>query len=124
VHTRLEVKQYLVKAKPRHCRLRPVNAPPPPVFSTPFYFYFGFTLGLLNPMERSNGAINGCIVTLHYRREALSWAWTPRHCQLRPVNASRFGGWLGQRTLVSWGDSLSAQAFFSLLLMLGEEVRA
>lgn len=55
-------------------------------------------------------------------REALSWAWAPRHCRLRPVDGAEFGRWLAGRVLLVWGDSLSAQAYFSMLFMLGTEV--
>ena len=55
-------------------------------------------------------------------RAALSWSWQPASCQLRKVEGAAFSGWLGQRTLLLWGDSLTGQQFYSLVFMLGDAV--
>ena len=55
-------------------------------------------------------------------RLALSYTWRPHRCSLQPVRGARFSSWLGARTLLFWGDSLTAQHFFSLVLLLGDAV--
>jgi hypothetical protein len=54
--------------------------------------------------------------------QAISWSWRPKRCALAPVDGSALARWLGQRTLLFVGDSLSAQAYYSLLWLLGDEV--
>ena len=49
--------------------------------------------------------------------EALSWSWRPDGCRLEPVRG--FSEWLGERTLLFVGDSLTAQHFYSLVWLLG-----
>ncbi len=55
-------------------------------------------------------------------RHALTWTWQPESCTLPKVDGARFSRWLGQRTLLFWGDSLSAQHFYALVLLLGPSV--
>ena len=55
-------------------------------------------------------------------RRALSWTWAPHECNLLPVEGRRLSAWLGQRTLLFWGDSLTAQHFYSLVMLLGSAV--
>lgn len=57
-------------------------------------------------------------------RAALSWAWRPRHCELHAVDGALLSRWLGNRTMLFWGDSLTAQHFFSFVLMLGDAVES
>ena len=57
-------------------------------------------------------------------REALSWTWQPDACEMSKVDGGRFSRWLGERTLLFWGDSLTAQHFFSLVFLLGDAVVA
>ena len=54
--------------------------------------------------------------------QALSWTWRPYDCRLEPFDAKAFDAWLGSRTLVIVGDSLSAQLYYSFVLLLGESV--
>ena len=56
--------------------------------------------------------------TLH----ALSWSWRPKSCALAPIRGELFDRWLGSRTLLLVGDSLMAQAYYSLLWLLGDAV--
>ena len=51
--------------------------------------------------------------------QALSWTWRPYDCRLEPFDAKAFDAWLGSRTLVIVGDSLSAQLYYSFVLLLG-----
>ena len=55
-------------------------------------------------------------------RLALSYSWRPKHCTLQAVDGARFSKSLGQRTMLFWGDSLTAQHFYSLVLLLGNDV--
>ena len=54
--------------------------------------------------------------------QALSWSWRPDACTLRPVSGAVFDKWLRGRTLLFLGDSLMAQAYYSLLWLLGDWV--
>lgn len=56
-------------------------------------------------------------------RAALTWTWVPQRCALSSIDGARFSQWLGKRTILFWGDSLTAQHFYSLVLMLGRSVR-
>ena len=38
------------------------------------------------------------------------------------IDGAAFSAWLGERTLLLWGDSLSAQLYYSLLFLLGTAV--
>lgn len=53
---------------------------------------------------------------------ALSWTWRPYDCRMASFDAHAFDRWLGRRTIVIIGDSLSAQMYFSLVFMLGTVV--
>ncbi|KAL1522290.1 hypothetical protein AB1Y20_017911 [Prymnesium parvum] len=53
---------------------------------------------------------------------ALSWTWRPYDCQMRRFTARGFDEWLGKRTLLLLGDSLTAQMYYSLLFLLGPAV--
>jgi len=55
-------------------------------------------------------------------RRALSWTWQPESCTLPKVDGARFSRWLGPRVLLFWGDSLSTQHFYALVLLLGSSV--
>ena len=55
-------------------------------------------------------------------RATLTWSWRPDSCVLSTVDGLRFATWLGQRTMLFIGDSLTAQHFFSLVLLLGSAV--
>lgn len=55
-------------------------------------------------------------------RLALSYTWRPHKCSMRVVDGMAFSRWLGGRTILFWGDSLTAQHYFSLVLMLGGAV--
>lgn len=55
-------------------------------------------------------------------RATLSWTWQPTTCRLRRVDGAAFSRWLGPRTLLLWGDSLTGQQFYSLVFMLGAAV--
>ena len=55
-------------------------------------------------------------------RAALSWTWQPKDCSISTVDSGAFSRWLGPRTLLFWGDSLTAQHFFSMVFMLGDDV--
>ena len=55
-------------------------------------------------------------------RAALTWAWQPRECELHAVDGALLSRWLGNRTMLFWGDSLTAQHFFSFVLMLGDAI--
>ena len=57
-------------------------------------------------------------------RRTLSYTWRPHGCDLSRVDGSAFSRWLGKRTLLFWGDSLSAQHFYSLVFLLGPTVVA
>lgn len=67
-----------------------------------------------------------CYRTSFWEREralqALSWTWRPYDCRLEPFHASAFDAWLGNRTVVIVGDSLSAQLYYSIVLLLGNAV--
>ena len=54
--------------------------------------------------------------------QALSWTWRPYDCRLEPFDPAAFDAWLGQRTVVIVGDSLSAQLYYSFVLLLGDAV--
>ncbi|KAL1503789.1 hypothetical protein AB1Y20_012257 [Prymnesium parvum] len=54
--------------------------------------------------------------------QALSWSWRPFRCALVPVNGATFDKWLGKRTMLFLGDSLTAQGYYSLLWLLGDVV--
>jgi len=54
--------------------------------------------------------------------QAISWSWRPFHCSLAPVSGARFDAWLRKRTILFLGDSLSAQAYYSLIWLLGDYV--
>eukprot|EP00966_Prymnesium_polylepis_P135284 3127044-Prymnesium_polylepis.2 len=54
--------------------------------------------------------------------QALSWSWRPFKCALSPVSGESFDKWLGARTILFLGDSLTAQAYYSLLWLLGSAV--
>ena len=51
--------------------------------------------------------------------QALSWSWRPFQCALAPVKGDGFDQWLGRRTIVFLGDSLTAQSYYSLLWLIG-----
>lgn len=55
-------------------------------------------------------------------RAALSWSWQPHRCSMAAFDAERFDEWLGDRLMLFWGDSLTAQHFYSLVLLLGTRV--
>ena len=55
-------------------------------------------------------------------RRALSWTWQPESCTLPKVDGARFSRWLGPRVLLFWGDSLSTQHFYALVLLVGSSV--
>jgi hypothetical protein len=54
--------------------------------------------------------------------QAVSWSWRPKSCALAPVSGEAFDLWLGERTIVMLGDSLTAQMYYSLLWLLGDVV--
>jgi len=54
--------------------------------------------------------------------QAMSWSWQPRQCALAPVRGDAFDRWLGNRTILFVGDSLSTQSYYSLLWLLGDTV--
>ena len=54
--------------------------------------------------------------------QAISYSWRPKGCALAPVNGEAFDRWLGRRTLLFLGDSLSAQAYYSLVWLLGDSI--
>jgi hypothetical protein len=54
--------------------------------------------------------------------QSLSWSWRPKSCALAPVRGEAFDRWLGTRTILFLGDSLSAQQFYSLIWLLGDAV--
>ena len=56
--------------------------------------------------------------------QALTWSWRPKSCALAPVRGDAFTKWLGGRTVLFVGDSLSAQTYYSLLWLLGEAVES
>ena len=56
--------------------------------------------------------------------QAISWSWRPKSCALTPVSGEVFDRWLGRRTLLFVGDSLSAQNFYSLIWLLGDAVES
>lgn len=55
-------------------------------------------------------------------RTYLSYSWQPSSCKMPPLSGASFAAWLRGRTLLLWGDSLSAQVFYSLLHLLGPAV--
>lgn len=81
-----------------------------------------------SPLPRTNGSWDYRLCSrMGYAqrartREALAWSWVPDQCALRQVDGAEFGAWLAGRRLLFWGDSLSGQAFYSLLFSLGAEV--
>jgi hypothetical protein len=54
--------------------------------------------------------------------QAMSWSWQPRQCALAPVSGVAFDKWLGNRTILFVGDSISAQFYYSLVWLLGDAV--
>lgn len=54
--------------------------------------------------------------------QAITWSWRPYKCALAPVSGAQFDAWLGNRTVLFLGDSLSAQAYYSLIWLLGDHV--
>ena len=56
--------------------------------------------------------------------QTISWSWRPKQCAFAPVRGDVFDRWLGARTILLIGDSLSAQSFYSLLWLLGDAVKA
>ena len=67
-----------------------------------------------------------CYRTSFWEREralqALSWTWRPYDCQMDPIDPDVFDSWLGNRTIVIVGDSLSAQLYYSLVFLLGRAI--
>lgn len=67
-----------------------------------------------------------CYRTSFWEREralqALSWTWRPYDCQMDPIDPDVFDSWLGSRTIVIVGDSLSAQLYYSLVFLLGRAI--
>eukprot|EP00966_Prymnesium_polylepis_P016414 378332-Prymnesium_polylepis.1 len=53
---------------------------------------------------------------------ALSWSWRPYDCRLQRFSAAAFDAWLGPRTVLLIGDSLTAQMYYSLVFLLGSSV--
>ena len=94
----------------------------PQSISRPDRYAYGRTL----PGSPGNWDYRQCFKMSYEERErsraALSWSWQPAGCQLRRVDGAAFSTWLGQRTLLLWGDSLTGQQFYSLVFMLGDAV--
>lgn len=55
-------------------------------------------------------------------QQALSWTWRPDSCRMERFDGAAFDRWLGTRSLVLIGDSLTAQLFYSLVFLLGASV--
>lgn len=54
--------------------------------------------------------------------QTITWSWRPFSCAMRPVRGEEFDRWLGARTILFLGDSLNAQAYYSLIWLLGDFV--
>ena len=54
--------------------------------------------------------------------QTLSWTWRPYDCRFVPFDGTAFDKWLGARSLVLIGDSLTGQLYYSLLFLLGAAV--
>ena len=97
-------------------------APAAPLRRRPDLYAYG------RPMPRVQGKFDFrvCYRTSFWEREralqALSWTWRPYDCRLEPFDGAAFDKWLGTRTLVIIGDSLTAQLFYSFVLLLGGAV--
>tara|TARA_B110001452_G_scaffold79435_1_gene64948 strand:+ start:2185 stop:2424 length:240 start_codon:yes stop_codon:yes gene_type:complete len=54
--------------------------------------------------------------------QAITWSWRPYSCALSPVRGEVFDRWLGKRNLLFLGDSLTAQAYYSFVWLLGDSL--
>ena len=108
--------------RPYRAYFRQVQNCDPQSISRPDRYAYGRTL----PGSPGNWDYRQCFKMSYEERErsraALSWSWQPVGCQLRRVDGAAFSAWLGQRTLLLWGDSLTGQQFYSLVFMLGDAV--
>ena len=105
-----------------HLQGRWVQNCDPQTITRPDRYAYGHTL----PGSPGNWDYRQCFKMSYEERErsraALSWSWQPAGCRLRKVEGATFSAWLGQRTLLLWGDSLTGQQFYSLVFMLGDAV--
>lgn len=87
-----------------------------------------YAYGRAMPPVKGKFEFRVCYRTSFWEREralqALSWTWRPYDCRLEPFDAAAFDAWLGERTIVIVGDSLSAQLYYSFVLLLGDRVVA
>lgn len=80
------------------------------------------------PLPALNGKFDfrACFRTSLWERmrvqRSLSWTWRPFDCKLEVFDAEAFDRWLGPRTLLLLGDSLTAQMYYSLVFFLGASV--
>lgn len=124
--------QHLNPRVVRHCRmdgdhlrgrwLQNCDPADAPLRNRPDLYAYG------SPIPRVYGKFDFrvCYRTSFWEREralqALSWTWRPYDCRLEPLDASAFDAWLGSRTILLIGDSLTAQLYYSLVLLLGDAV--